>query len=99
MLWCARRRVMGWRSRAKREQRRLSAAPDRDPVVGFVAVDQHGGFCDGDALAVAGSPAAHQAMLSHAPPPSWEIQPAHFAHVWQCLGVGAAYCFAEAAYR
>lgn len=90
---------MGRRSRTKRERRRSSTAPDRDPIVGFVAVDQRGGLCDGDALVVAGSPAALQAMWPRAAPHSWQIQPAHFAHVWRCLELGAAYCFDEAAYR
>lgn len=90
---------MGRRCRAKRDRRQLSTIPERDPVVGFVAIDRHGGFCDGDALVVAGSSAALQAMLSHAPPHSWQIQPAQFAHVCQCLGLGAAYCFDESAYR
>ena len=90
---------MGRRCRAERDQRRLSTVADRDPVVGFVAVDQRGGLCDGDALVVAGSPAALQAMLAHAAPHSWQIQPAHFTHLWQCLELDAAYCFDEAAYR
>ena len=28
----------------------------------------------------------------------WQIQPARFAHICQCLQLGAAYCFDEAAY-
>jgi hypothetical protein len=90
---------MGRRSRAKRERRRASTGPDRDSVVGFVAVDERGGLCDGDALVVAGSPSALNAMLPLAAPRSWQITSAHFAHVWQCLQLGAAYCFDEAAYR
>ena len=89
---------MGRRARAKRD-RRLGAVAQRDPVVGFVALQQREAFCDGDALIVAGSPEALQPMLARATPRSWQIQPARFAHIWQCLQLGAAYCFDEAAYR
>ena len=89
---------MGRRSRAKRD-RRLGAAAQRDPVVGFVAIHQRGGLCDGDALVVAGSSQALQPMLARAPTHPWQIQPARFAHICQCLQLGAAYCFDESAYR
>lgn len=89
---------MGWRCRAKRERRRSSSPSEGAAIVGFVAVYQGGGFCDGDALVVAGSPEALQSMLARATARSWQIQPARFAHIWQCLELGAAYYFDEAAY-
>lgn len=90
---------MGRRSRAKRQRRRSSSFHQPHAVVGFVALHPHGGFCDGDALVVAASSEVLQRMLARAAPYAWQIQPARFAPIWQCLQLGAAYCFDEAAYR
>ena len=90
---------MGRRSRAKRERRRLGHSAVSDPVVGFVAVDQVGGLCDGDALVVAGSRAALEVVIARSPARRWKIQPARFAHIWQCMQLGGAYAFDETAYR
>jgi len=90
---------MGRRSRAKRERRRSGREGSSDPVVGFVAVNQVGGLCDGDALIVAGSRAAVEAVIARSPARRWEIQPARFAHIWQGMQLGGAYAFDETAYR
>ena len=90
---------MGRRSRAKRERRRVGQGGASDAVVGFVAVHELGGLCDGDALIVAGSRAAIEAVIARSSTRRWQIQPARFAHVWQCMQLGGAYAFDETAYR
>lgn len=90
---------MGRRSRAKRERRRLGHSDASDPVVGFVAVNQVGGLCDGDALIVAGPRAALEALMARSPARQWQIQPARFGHIWRCMQRGGAYAFDETAYR
>lgn len=89
---------MGRRSRQKRERRRGLGATN-DAVLGFVAVNQVGGLCDGDALIVAGSRRALEALIAKSPARRWEIQPARFGHVWQGMQLGGAYAFDETAYR
>ena len=90
---------MGRRARAKRERRRSGHGGPNDPVVGFVAVNQVSALCDGDALIVAGSRAALEALLARSPGPRWDIQPARFGHIRHCMQLGGAYGFDEAAYR
>ena len=90
---------MGRRSRMKRERRRTGQAGPSDPVVGFVAVNQVDGLCDGDALIVTGSRSALEACMARFPARRWEIQPARFGHIWQCVQRGGAYAFDETAYR